>query len=326
MTLNIERETLEQMTHLLEFINSYSLLEVLANFKPKIRPQLHSFDKSLNRSIIKEWFELAIWFNRLKAYRDAHEVDVEVLEQKIIHVQLNGYPTNEPLKKKAETLDMTVFTSFARKSSITQIKDIIDSNFHVHDIAIHSQSLVSFTVISDAWHDLMQYIIADITSQLTELVVIRKGTLSEAYSFPKGKQFLVKTIAEKLKVADEVAESLLRMRNEGTIVSELGEKLEKSLESAKKEWLKSFSDSLATISASSSLPSTFFLFAPKDVSHIFSEYITCEEYQQFSFAEGKFEVKNIGATDLLPYCKIEQGAVSDLSLMIGSIFNSKLYH
>lgn len=262
--------------------------------------------------------------NIVKAYRDAHEVDVAVLEQKIINIQLNGYPTNNPIKKKAETLDMTLFTSFARKTSLDQIKDTVDSYFHVKKIDVHSQSLVSFTVISDTWHDMSQYIIADVTSQLTELVCVRKGSLSEAYSFPKGKQFLVKSIADNMKVATEVAESLLKMRNDGIIEADLKQKLDISLENAKKEWLKSFADSLAVLSASSSLPSSFFLFAPKDVVNIFSDYILCEEYQQFSFAEGKFNVKAIGVGDLLPYCKIENGASSDLSLMIGAIFNSKM--
>lgn len=262
--------------------------------------------------------------NIVKAYRDAHEVDVTILEQKIINVMLNGYPTNDPLKKKAETLDMTVFTSFARKSSTDSIRDIIDTNFHVKEISIHSQSLVSFTVISDTWHELTQYIIVDVTSQLTELVAVRKGALSEAYSFPRGKQFLVSTIADKLKVSSEVAESLLHMKNEGKIEEELDKKLTDALDSAKKEWRKSLSDALLVISASSSLPNNFFLFAPKDVVHIFSDYITGEEYQQFSFAEGKFEVKNVSVADLLPYCKIENGATADLSLMIGAIFNAKI--
>lgn len=262
--------------------------------------------------------------NLVKAYRDAHEVDVVVLEQKIIHILLNGYPTNEPLKKKASTLDMTIFTSFARKSSIDQIRDIIDQNFHIKKTTIHSQSLVSFTVISDAWNNVSQYIIADVTSQLTELVAVRKGALSEAFSFPKGKQYVVSAISEALKVSTEVAESLIRMKNEGKIDIDLCKKVDTVLQNVRKDWLKSFSESLGVMSSSSSLPSTFFLFAPKDVLNIFSDFIASEEYQQFSFAEGKFTVKNIGIQDLQPYCKVEPGAESDLSLMIGSIFNNKM--
>ena len=125
-------------------------------------------------------------------------------------------------------------------------------------------------------------------------------------------------------MASEVAESLLKMKNEGSLEPDLAKRLDTALESAKIEWLESFSDSLAVMSASSSLPSNFFLFAPRDVVHIFGDYIACEEYQQFSFAEGKFQVKNIGIPDLLPYCKVENGASGDLSLMIGAIFNSKM--
>lgn len=262
--------------------------------------------------------------NLVKGYRDSHKLDVTVLEQKIIHIMLNGYPTNEPLKKKAQTLDMTVFTSFARKSSVDRIHEIIENNFHLKKISVHSQSLVSFSVISDIWHDISQYIIADITSQLTELVAVRKGTLSEASSFPKGKQFLVKAVSDAMKVSPEVAESLIRMKNDGKIEEELEAKLDVTLKTARTDWLSSFSESLGIMSASSSLPSTFFLFAPKDVVNIFSESIAAEEYQQFSFAEGKFEVKNISVADLLPYCKIEMRAIGDLSLMIGAIFDQKL--
>jgi hypothetical protein len=119
----------------------------------------------------------------IKAYTDAHKVDVSVLEQKIIRISLNGYVTNDPIKKKAKTLDMTIFTSFARHSSVEDIHKIIEQHFNIKSIDIHSQSLVAFSVIEDVWKDVYQYIITDITSQLTELVTVRKGSLSEAALF-----------------------------------------------------------------------------------------------------------------------------------------------
>jgi hypothetical protein len=65
------------------------------------------------------------------------------------------------------------------------------------------------------------------------------------------------------------------------------------------------------------------LFAPKDVSHIFSEYILSEEYQQFSFAEGKFEVQEVTSLDLSKYCINNSTSQLDLSIILGSLFNSK---
>lgn len=260
----------------------------------------------------------------IKAYRDAHELDVTVLEQKVIRVSLNGYPTNDPIRKKAETLDMTVFTSFARHSSVEAIKESIEKNFHLKSIDIHSQSLVAFSVVEDTFKESGQYILADITSQLTELVAVRKNVLSEAASFPLGKQFLVKVAGEKLGVASEVAESLIKMANEGSVDESLKAKLDDALAAAKKEWLTEFSAALAVMSSSSSLPSKFFLFAPTDVSHIFRDFIMSEEYQQFSFAEGKFEVHDVSATDLLPFCKNDKNVEPDISLMLCAVFDDKM--
>ena len=77
------------MTHIWSFYQTYDLLEVLSNFKPQLRPLLKSDDKLLNRTIIKEWFELAIWLNRLIAYRDSQRL--ELIENSII---LNSHLNN----------------------------------------------------------------------------------------------------------------------------------------------------------------------------------------------------------------------------------------
>lgn len=262
--------------------------------------------------------------NIVKAYRDSHKIDIIVLEQKMIKILLNGYPVTDPSKKKVTSLDLNIFTSFARKSSIEGIQSVIDQYFHVKEIHINSQSLAAFTVIGNLWQDMNQYIITDITSQLTELVSVRKGILSEAASIPKGKQYLAKTISENLGVSSEVSESLLKMRNTGHIEEALKAKVDTALGLAKKEWLTDFSDALRVMSASSSLPSTFVLFAPKDVTTIFAEFIKAEEYQQFSFAEGKFEVKEVTVADLLPYASVQNGTAQDLSLVLGALFSSQI--
>ncbi|HEY1037337.1 MAG TPA: hypothetical protein VGE62_02035 [Candidatus Paceibacterota bacterium] len=264
--------------------------------------------------------------NIAKAYRDSHKVDVSVLEQKIIRISLNGYPTFEPLKKKAQSLDMNVFTSFARHSSIEQMKALIDKHFHVKMIDVHSQSLMAFSIISDSWKENSQYIIADITSELTELVAVRKGIISEASSFPKGKRFLERTIATELGLTPEVAESLLKMRNNGQIEPELKAKVDGALEKARKEWLSQLTEALSVMSASSSLPSTFYVFPARNVGRIFTDYIMSEEYQQFAFAEGEFKVIEVKVTDFAEHCAVAQGILPDLTLMLGSVFNNKILH
>lgn len=261
----------------------------------------------------------------VKAYRDAHKVDVTVLEQKILRVALNGYLTTDPIRKKAQSLDMTIFTSFARHSSVEQIKNIIEKYFGLDHVDIHSQSLVSFSVIGDTWKNTERYIIADITSELTELVSVRNGILSEASSFPMGKQYLLSKIGESLGVTSEVAASFIKMKKDGTLDMKILSKIDQAIQSVEKDWLKAFTDSLSVMSSSNSLPNTFFLFAPKDIASIFSSFISNEEYQQFSFADGKFEVHEVSTADLAPYCTNGLGINPDVSIMILGLFSNKMH-
>lgn len=132
MTLNIQRETIEAMSHFLEFIYSYSLLEILTHFKPRIRPQLHSFEKSLNRSIIKEWFELAIWFNRLKAYRDAQKL--ELIENSLL-------------------LSTHLDSVTQRPKIMKSVNKLIDSPWH---IAFHMSFMYLKLLICEEWQKVLE--------------------------------------------------------------------------------------------------------------------------------------------------------------------------
>ncbi len=258
--------------------------------------------------------------NVVKAYRDAHKVDVSVLEQKMLQITLNGYQTSNPLKKQVTELDMSVFTSFARQSSLDEIRRTIETHFNVQDIKTHSHSLAAFTLLRYSWKDLNHYILADITSELTELVVIKNGTLAESASFPKGKKYLRDIISETLGVSMEVATSFLNSYEKGVLEEGLSAKISTALEIARKGWIADFSEALSQLSSGASLPKQFFLFASKDSGRTFSEFILSESYQQFSFAEGMFTVKVISALDFKDMYACEYSVIPDPSIVIGVLF------
>jgi hypothetical protein len=263
--------------------------------------------------------------NIVKSYKNSGGVDIDVLEQKIIRVMLNGYTTYSPLKKTAKTLEMSVFTSFVRKTSIDQIRDIVEKQFHfTGSIDIHSQSIASFSIINNIWKSSSDhYIMADITSELTEVVIVRNGVISESSSFPKGKRFLEKYISESLKVTSEVAESIIKMYSKSELDEKLHQKVSTCMEQAKTIWLKDFSQALSSMSSSASLPSKFYIFSSVFVGKTFADFILSEEYQQFSFAEGNFDVHNVSINDFKKYFYIQKEIQPDLSLVIGTILNNQ---
>jgi hypothetical protein len=264
--------------------------------------------------------------NIIKEYKGEKE-NITVLEQNFLSVLVNGYNINNPVGKKVKDLDINVFTSYSRVESVKKIEDIISSNFHLHNIHIHSQSLVSFSAINDLYPDMKDYTVIDITSALTEILIIKENILRDTASFPLGRYFLMQSIAKAVICGEDMAESLVESYLNNKLDAEMQQKIEVLIKGVEKEWLESFSSVLKKITANGALPKKIYLFAPQYVAEIFKQFIENEEYQQFALTEGKFEIKIMGASEASGLCEIEKDANTnqelDISIIVGALFNNK---
>lgn len=130
--MKIQKEALEEMCHLLDFIRTYDLLEIMAHFKPRIKPLVNCPDKILSRSIAREWFELAIWFNRLIAYRDSQRLDL-IENSLLVSAHINN------LSK--------------RPNIMKSLNKLIDSPWHM---AFHSSFMYLKLQILDNWQKVLE--------------------------------------------------------------------------------------------------------------------------------------------------------------------------
>ena len=257
------------------------------------------------------------------SFLDNENGGIVILEQNILRCLLNGYPTQNPMKKTVNHLELSVFLSFSKAENIQTFKRMILSLFHISDTSVHSQSLAAFSAVRDAWKDLKNFVIADVTSVLTELVIVRGDTMAEAASFPNGKQFIIRELGKRLSTNPEVSQSLLRLYKENTLDEKLKQKFEGALDGIRQQWLQPFTKALGEMTSGASLPSRFILFAPRDATWLFSDFIKSEEYQQFTFSEGKFEVIQANADDFNALYNIAPGVTRDSSLSIAAIFYHK---
>ncbi|MES3005509.1 MAG: hypothetical protein V4664_01030 [Patescibacteria group bacterium] len=256
-------------------------------------------------------------------YMQKQKQGISILERNVIRYLLNGYPTASPLKKTAQHVEISVFLSFCRSKTVDKIKQTILSHLGVHETNIHSQSLAAFTAIKETWKDIPNYVLTDISSQLTELMIVRENSLAEAASFPLGKQFVISELGKRLNTNGEVSSSLLRLYKDNTIDQSLKTKVDEAIVSIRQEWLRPFTKALGEMSAGSSLPSRFILFSPKDTEWLFAGFIKSEEYQQFTFSEGKFEVYEAKVEDFEHSYNIAENVPRDISLAVGTIFLHK---
>lgn len=248
---------------------------------------------------------------------------IGILEKNIIKYALNGYTTPVPVGKTAQRLEISVFFSFCKNQTIESLRQTILSQFNVHDIEVSSQSLAAFTAVRSTWSDIKNYVLVDISSQLTELMIVRQGILAEAASFPYGKQFIIQELAKRIGVSAEVSISILNMYNDKTIDITLKDKVQVALDEIRKDWLEPFTKVLSEISVGSSLPNKFILFSPKKMGELFSIFMKSEESQQFTFSEGKFEVHEAGVNDFSHLYMTKENTTTDVYIVVGTIFLHK---
>ena len=264
--------------------------------------------------------------NIIKAY-SGDKSNIAVLEQNFLSVKLNGYDAVDPIGKKVKDLDINVLTSYMRADTLNKIENLVSSNFHLHNIHIHSQTLVSYSTIGDLYPMSKDYVVVDVTSQLTELLIIKNNILRDSASTPKGKYFVMQSIAKSMISNLESSETLISSYMDNKLDQESLIKVENAINIAKKEWLADLSVALKHITSNGSLPKQFYLFAPHGARMIFKHFLESEEYQQFALAEGKFEVKVIDTIDTVNACAIDAEANAnnemDVSIAVGALFNNK---
>ncbi len=264
--------------------------------------------------------------NIVKAYTGEKD-NVTVLEQNFLSVVVNGYNVIDPIGKKVKDIDINVFTSYARTESVKKIENIISSNFHLNNIHIHSQSLVSFSAIGDLYPNIKDYTVIDVTSALTEVLIIKENILRDTGSFPYGKYFVMENMAKIMGCAEDMAESLIEAYLNNKLDEVTKQKVAEVLKMIEKEWLNGFSTVLKQITSNGLLPKDFYLFAQSDVAKIFKQFVENEEYNQFALTEGKFEVKIIEVADMFPFCEVDKEANInqdlDAAMIAGTLFNNK---
>ncbi len=253
-----------------------------------------------------------------------HDLDLIPIEKNILSISLNGYPVTSPFNKKTKNLNVSFLMSFSPRHIVESIKSTVQKHIRCDDFKIHSFSVAVFSVTRDIWPDTTHSIILDLTSEITELVLIKDGSISESISIPQGRNTLIRSISSGLGISTQVSESMLSLYIAGNSDISVKDKIEKAIGDAKKIWTGALSGALTEVAVGTSLPSNFLLVSQSDVKDIFSNFIKNEQYNQFTFAEGPFNVKCLSVEDVSGQCDFEKNTETDINIAFSAIFSKKL--
>jgi len=213
-----------------------------------------------------------------------------MIEFKNMKTMLNGYVTDEPFDKKVKKIEMVVFISMSEDKILKKMVGAISRHFHSEDVKFSSFTMASFTVARDMFMHQENFLLVDIAGEVTDISLVKKDVLSESISYPLGRNFMIRGVADSLSYTLSEAKSFISLYKDKHAVESVEKRLEPVISKLKTEWLNGFQQALVNLSNDISVPSTIFITVDQDLIDFFSEIIKTEQFNQYTITESEFKI------------------------------------
>lgn len=254
--------------------------------------------------------------------------DAVILEIETIQTKLNGYETSDPFKKEASDFQTAMYVSISPHKIVQSITEKIRKAFHGKVLHFSSFPFASFVTVRDIFHE-KNFLLMDISGEVTDISVVRDNILQETVSIPLGKNFLIRKIASETGSTFQEAVSEFHMTDNSEGEEHDEKKIKKAMEKAGKEWLFECQNVLSpVVERQEILPHDVFVTADEDVSAWFIGNIQELGSPSFSLTltSDTFNARHLNAPFLASFCELESGITRDSFLMVESLFAKRFIH
>ncbi|MDP2705448.1 MAG: hypothetical protein U1D31_00240 [Patescibacteria group bacterium] len=253
------------------------------------------------------------------AYADTFDKNVVLAEQKVIHIKLNGYETKNPYGKKSSHISFSFFSSLVSKKVTEKITEVISSSFDKDKIKFHSFCLASFGAFTELFSEVKDFLMMDITGEVTDVSLVRGGIILETASFPSGRNFLARRIMKKMNTNAEVALSYLSLYANKTAEPALAVKVEQVIKEVEEEWVIYLNEVAKDLAGQGNvLPRKVFLTVDDDVAPVFLSYLKRSAYPLDTLPLNEKQTSHIVA--------MEKGMKADPFIALEAVYLNKIFH
>jgi hypothetical protein len=247
---------------------------------------------------------------------------VTMIEQELVRVSLNGYETDDPHGKRARVIELSLMLSLSPALVTEKITQVVAEVFHRHEIFFHSFLYASSIVSRDLFALHEQFLLVDVSGEVTDIACVKNGALSHLLSFPVGHSLLLRSVASKLSLSLDEARSLIALEASGKLEPKARERLLIPLESARTTWVRSLEAALFELASGDFLlPHTVICISLPEVAPLFVSAIESDALKGTNATEQPFSVALLGSGSLAPFVTAKS-AISD-RLLIDALFLSR---
>lgn len=135
----------------------------------------------------------------------------KIIEKKIIQIKANGYNIDEFNNERVKEAEISLFSTVIPENILQIIEDIVSKSFLVKNVWCHSTSLATFSVIRDLFLNCEDFIFLNVSEEMTDISTVKNGVIFSEVSFPFGRNYFIRELAEKFKVTEAIADSMIKM-------------------------------------------------------------------------------------------------------------------
>jgi len=265
-------------------------------------------------------------------YREILNDSHELIERKIMQIKLNRYETTTPLDKTASEIVISHYLSIGSERVLNRFRELFQTYLpHLRPV-FHSFPFAFYIITRDSSRIGLSnelpsenLLLLDLGGEVAEISLVANGILWDTLSFPFGRNFLIRHLADDLRTVPEAALSALKIYRRGDANQLANDQTATALTRAGVEWLGHFKTALATLIETHLGTNTLLAVGDPIATPIFLNWIKGESYKDLLVSE-----KGINSSLLTPQsfrneCSQElRNFGNDLYLLLEIIFCDKL--
>ncbi len=231
----------------------------------------------LNDIITKEEnsFKKELSVNTSETSDRSKKDSLEIIEKSIIHTKINGYALNNSIGNKTKVFDAFLCMSAVNSDVVEKILSTILRHAHVvkEKVWLHTFSTVSFSVIRDIFNTDSDFILVDITSEIIDITIIKDDVIVETLTLPSGRNFIIRQIAKRFNVSQEIAESMLHLYILKKADDSVDVGMRDIIVNIEKEWIIYFENAIRELPSGTIVPGKAYITAEYDVASLHLNFL-----------------------------------------------------
>lgn len=195
----------------------------------------------------------------------------KIIDKKIIQIKANGYTIENFNHKLVKEAEVSVFSTVIPQEVLEATEDAVSQSFLIKNVYCHSVSLATFSVIRDLFSNQEDFICLDIDDEMTDIIIVKDGLISSEVSFPFGRNAFVRQLAEKFKVSEAIADSMIKMHQQKSNDELAALKFTVAMNNITRDWFTKVNEIFAQFTENLYTPQKLFVVANSDISSILIE-------------------------------------------------------